>query len=140
MPIKDCQLACIYHFWIGRNAWHSTWANHYPEDDAFSLDLDELVSKIETSRTKGSTFSIQEIPAIAIITEKSTLVISDLYSRRPFHSQLLGTTRPELHTLQHVGARNLVGKLQHGLSRRRQSPLNRRLDCLSHLHSAARIY
>ncbi len=83
-PLQSSHLGCVYHFVAGRNAWRSTWTESYPDKEAFSLDLDEVVRKVERSRVQGSKFTLYELPALVLAAESMSLVLSDPRGGRAF--------------------------------------------------------
>jgi hypothetical protein len=61
--IKDVYVGKIYYVHRGRNAWHSTWRQHY-FSGCMHPTLGEAKKYAETSRGSGSVFYIYELPCM----------------------------------------------------------------------------
>lgn len=66
----------------GRNAWHSTWVQHY-SPGAMTTDLQSALNNAEKRRTQGSAFYIDEWPALAIDTEAGVFLITQINTKTP---------------------------------------------------------
>lgn len=73
---------CIYYVHIERNAWHSTWIGRYRPDcmHASRSDAEEFA---ESLRRPGTVVYIQELPALAIRTERGCLVVTQINCDSP---------------------------------------------------------
>lgn len=105
LPAVDAYVSCVYHFTVGRNAWHGSWSSTYPSTHSFSLEMDDLVTRVERSRVQGSTFWIYELPALAISDKEGrTLLTVDLHpqGRAPFEgTKGIGRPRKTVASLAH---------------------------------------
>ena len=91
-PIYGARLTRLAFLTYGRNAWHSTWITRYT-DWSIALTVGTLQSRAERLRTSGSVFKIDEIPALALQTEASTIFIVEVNRGRQLETledQLLG--------------------------------------------------
>lgn len=71
----------------GRNAWHSTWAQHYqaaPEGTAMFTDSDSAKAHAESRRERGSQFYVNEAPALILRGVTSTVLLCDFHPADPF--------------------------------------------------------
>lgn len=72
----------IFYLYRGRNAWHSTWVQHYfPECMHSTLPSAEM--RAESMRGPGSTFIINELPAVALQSPVGTLVVAEINNDTP---------------------------------------------------------
>lgn len=75
--------ACkLYFLTRERNAWHSTWIRRY---SPASIQLSFLGAALEAEkhRTRGTTFIIQELPALRISSGAGHLFVTDINSKNP---------------------------------------------------------
>lgn len=72
----------IHYLVRGRNAWNSTWVQHYYSGCMATANSDVELDA-EKRRENGSVWSITELPALAIDSESGTLVITQLNSQSP---------------------------------------------------------
>jgi len=73
--VRSCYVSKVCHYWVGRNAWHSTWSEHYSMKGGFSFDMDHLIEKIERSRVQGSRFNLIELPALVLVANDAGAVV-----------------------------------------------------------------
>lgn len=68
----------------GRNAWHSTWVEHYLNNATLYSDITSAQSEAEDMRAQGNVFYIIEAPALQLRGAKSNVVICDSHPDNPF--------------------------------------------------------
>ena len=61
--IISTQIKKIYYLVTGRNAWHSTWVQHFYKR-CISTDYRDLENDAEKRRGAGTVFYIEELPAL----------------------------------------------------------------------------
>lgn len=89
----------IYQVIYGRNAWHSTWVQIYDEEN-FHLEFEAAKESAENRRVQGSKWTIEELPALAFVGERHTLVVTEINSDRPlFHSGYSPKCPPSLSSI-----------------------------------------
>ncbi|QNN69433.1 hypothetical protein [Thermomonas carbonis] len=66
-------LSKLFCYHTNRNAWHG---NPSGEVRGFGTSFSELTTKCEQERTQGTTFYIDEVPALAILGKSHSLVIA----------------------------------------------------------------
>ncbi len=67
----------IYYVSSGRNAWHSTWVKQYNPGCMHST-LQSAKNYAEKLRTNGSVFYIQELPALVLEGELTSLIVTQI--------------------------------------------------------------
>jgi hypothetical protein len=72
----------IFYLYRGRNAWHSTWVEHYSSWCMHST-LPSAKMQAEVMRGPGSTFIINELPAVALQSPVGTLVVTEINNDTP---------------------------------------------------------
>jgi len=72
----------IYVAFAARNAWNWTSFNYFSGE--LSTSLDGAKNSVERKRVQGSSWSIQEIPAIAISTPNESLIFCHIDTVSPF--------------------------------------------------------
>lgn len=97
----------IHYLLRGRNAWHSTWVQHY-YPGCMATSNHDVESDAEKRRENGSVWSITELPALAVASDAGTLVITQLNQRTPLvgYSPEAISAHPPQGTLLMEGARN----------------------------------
>jgi len=80
----SCFLTKVFHYWVGRNAWYGTWSSTYCGDYSFSLQREELLDQIEGERVQGSTFTLAELPALALLGKHLALILFQHHAQSPF--------------------------------------------------------
>ena len=68
----------------GRNAWHSTWVQHYLHNSTIYTDLESAKAGAELQRERGNVFYIEEIPALQLTGTLSKVVLCDSHPDNPF--------------------------------------------------------
>ncbi|MFM0378491.1 hypothetical protein PQQ72_15905 [Paraburkholderia strydomiana] len=75
---------CIrYLLHDGRNAWHSTWSQHYLSPVS-SRTLQEAKNKAEQNRKSGSVFYIRQSPVLTVEAGPFRLMVYEVNSNNPF--------------------------------------------------------
>lgn len=82
--LSSIETVLLYLLIRGRNAWQSTWSQHYQGPTSLGGTLDEAKRVAESWRTQGSTFYIHEIPALLLNGRQSAVVVADFRGRDPF--------------------------------------------------------
>ena len=77
----------IYYLISGRNAWHSTWVQHYYPNCIATRALD-LEKDAEKRREIGSVFYIQELPALCFETNLGIFLATAINSQSPLEHYL----------------------------------------------------
>ena len=72
----------VYYASYGRNAWSSTWIQRY-QQGALHNSFSSAKDHCEELRTQGSVFSIDELPAIVILTNARVVYITEINSVNP---------------------------------------------------------
>jgi hypothetical protein len=87
----SCKLSKIYYYSRIRNAYWNTTSNIYPRDNAFHFDIGIIKNRIEKDRTRGTRFSIHEVPCIALMGKHDSIVImkNSAESLKPFYGRTL---------------------------------------------------
>lgn len=75
-PIK------IFYLYQGRNAWHSTWVQHY-YPGCMTDAISTARSNAESRRAPGNVFYILDTPALAVESELGALVITQVNTGDP---------------------------------------------------------
>ncbi|APZ33274.1 hypothetical protein [Microbacterium aurum] len=63
-----------------RNAWHGTASLHYRGPISLSCTLSEAQAVAEDWRAQGSTFSIEQVPGLHLMSEWSDVIIVEFHS------------------------------------------------------------
>lgn len=77
----------IYYLISGRNAWHSTWVQHY-YPNCIATRVSDLEKDAEKRREIGSVFYIQELPALCFETNLGTFLATVINSQSPLEHYL----------------------------------------------------
>ena len=80
--VNDATIRKIYYLIRGRNAWHSTWVQHY-YPRCLSTKLMDARDYAEVLRGRGSTFQIIELPALVFETSAGALAITEINTNAP---------------------------------------------------------
>ena len=80
--ITSAEVKKIFYLITGRNAWHSTWVRHYYER-CMSTESRDLECDAEKMRGPGTTFQIDEIPALCLALQSGCLVITEINTAEP---------------------------------------------------------
>lgn len=68
----------------GRNAWHSTWVEHYLRNATMYTDAASAKGGAESRRERGSVFYVVEAPALQLRGAVSNVVVCDSHPDNPF--------------------------------------------------------
>ena len=80
--IKSVSVKKIYYLVTGRNAWHSTWVQHFYKK-CISTEYRELENDAEKRRGAGTVFYIEELPALCLEVSAGCFVISEINTNSP---------------------------------------------------------
>ena len=61
----------------GRNAWHSTWVQHYIRQADLFSSIDDAKAGAERLRAPGNVFYIKEVPALVLEGVRQSLILVD---------------------------------------------------------------
>ncbi len=90
-PFDDVTASCVYFVVRGRNAWHGTWTSVYFNAAAFHPGLNVAEAYVEKCREQGSTWTIWQLPALAICGSNYAVVVTEVNMTHPL---LLGPQEP----------------------------------------------
>lgn len=79
--IRAVRLAVLHR---GRNAYHTTWVQHYLKGAEIFSDLGSAKSGAEEKRAPGNKFYITEVPGLLLRSENYSAVVVDANEDRPF--------------------------------------------------------
>lgn len=68
----------------GRNAWHSTWVEHYLRNATMYTDVASAKAGAESKRERGNVFYVVEAPALQLRGAVSNVVVCDSHPNDPF--------------------------------------------------------
>jgi hypothetical protein len=77
-PLRSCFLGKIFFVSEGRNSYYGAWSKTYSEERAFASNLEDAKQKIEAWRTKGSQWTIAELPVVVMSGERNCLVLGEI--------------------------------------------------------------
>jgi hypothetical protein len=80
--IKNIEIKKIFHLMTGRNAWHSTWVRQYYKK-CMATESRELEYGAEKSREAGTTFQIDEIPALCLELNSGCFLATEINTAFP---------------------------------------------------------
>lgn len=80
--VESASTACIYFLYWGRNAWHSTWVQHYSEGSVATTPAD-LVQHAEQRRGNGNVYFVRDLPALVFRTERCLLLVTEINTSVP---------------------------------------------------------
>ena len=83
--ITSVKVKKIFHLITGRNAWHSTWVRQYYKK-CMSTESRDLENDAEKIRGPGTTFQIDEIPALCLEIQSGCLVITEINTTEPLRN------------------------------------------------------
>lgn len=105
--VDDVIASCVYFVVRGRNAWHGTWTSVYFNAAAFHPDLESAKTYVENGRERGSTWTIWQLPALAICGSSHAVLVTEVNTAQPLST---GPREPvDCTTIQAV-ARSFAGK------------------------------
>ncbi|HMM57878.1 MAG TPA: hypothetical protein PKD77_09875 [Rudaea sp.] len=94
--VLSCYLARIFAYYTDRNAW---WGSRAGECKGFFCKRNEIERKIENERTRGTIYSINELPAICLIGKTHNLVFFDLEEKLFEKAQSAQIQENKMHSL-----------------------------------------
>jgi hypothetical protein len=68
----------------GRNAWHTTWVQHFLRNATMYSDVESARAGAESQRERGNVFYVREVPAIQLCGSSSNVVLCDSHPDNPF--------------------------------------------------------
>jgi hypothetical protein len=80
--IKSISQKKIYYLISGRNAWHSTWVEHYSKK-SISTDSRELEKDAEKRREAGTSFCIEELPVLCFDLDSGCFLLTEINTDYP---------------------------------------------------------
>lgn len=80
--IKSISIKKVYYLVTGRNAWHSTWVQHFYKN-CISTEYRELENDAEKRRGAGTVFYIEELPVLCFEVSTGCLVVSEINTNFP---------------------------------------------------------
>jgi hypothetical protein len=80
--IQSVSLRKVYYLVIGRNAWHSTWVQHFYEK-CISTNHTDLRDDAEKKRSPGTVFYIKELPVICLELLSGCLIVTEINTNYP---------------------------------------------------------
>ncbi len=80
--VQSAESKRIYYLIRGRNAWHSTWVQHY-FPGCMSTKLSDAESDAERKRGNGNVFYIKELPALAFQCSKGVFLVTQINTTSP---------------------------------------------------------
>jgi len=83
--ITSAEVKKIFYLITGRNAWHSTWSSYYYKK-CIATESRDLENDAEKMRGPGTTFQIDEIPALCLGLHSGCLVITEVNTIEPLKS------------------------------------------------------
>jgi hypothetical protein len=83
-PLQEIKVVRIAVLHRGRNAWHTTWVEHYLKDAELFTDVVAAKKGAEVQRRPGNKFYITEVPALMLRSDNFCAVVVDANERSPF--------------------------------------------------------
>lgn len=83
LDVGTCRITLLVR---GRNAWHSTWVQHYFRNSTLYSDVASAKRAAESLRGQGSVFYVSETAALVLTSEYSRIVVCDPVPDNPFGS------------------------------------------------------
>lgn len=79
--LVDVRAARLYLLTRERNAWHNTTSRRYKGPASLTASLEQAKREAERWRAQGSSFTIQQVPAVLLIGEEMRVAITESLSR-----------------------------------------------------------
>lgn len=101
-PVRSCFLSKVLRYTTWRNAYENRESTNYEPagmSDSYALEHGALKRRIEKERVRGTTFYIEELPAIALMGKKIDLLLTDSWwepFERVCFDDVRGNTMAEL--------------------------------------------
>lgn len=80
--ITSVSVRKIYYLVTGRNAWHSTWVQHFYKK-CISTEFRELEIDAEKRREAGTVFYIEELPALCLDVSSGCFALTEINTHYP---------------------------------------------------------
>jgi hypothetical protein len=80
--VKSIYIKKIYYLVTGRNAWHSTWVQHFYKR-CISTECRELEGDAEKKREAGTVFYIEELPALCLELNSGCFILTEINTHYP---------------------------------------------------------
>lgn len=80
----DVRAALVVLLIRGRNAWHSTWVEHYLRNATMYTDVASAKAGAESKRERGNVFYVVEAPALQLRGAVRNVVVCDSHPNDPF--------------------------------------------------------
>jgi len=80
--VRGISAVKIYYLYRGRNAWYNTWVTHYSQN-CFQPTLEGARRQAEQLRCQGSVFYVQELPALLLMCEIHSLLVTEINTSEP---------------------------------------------------------
>lgn len=80
--VQSAESKRIYYLIRGRNAWHSTWVQHY-FPGCMSTRLGDAEADAERKRGNGNVYYITELPALAFQCSKGVFLVTQINTTSP---------------------------------------------------------
>ena len=96
--IEGIQLSKLFHFSEMRTAYYGNDSNQDHGNYSYHYDIDIIKKEIEAYRKMGSSFSIYEIPCIAIKGKTYSIIISSRRSRDNFPFDIFETPEQQINS------------------------------------------
>ena len=81
-PINEIVPCLLYYVTTGRNAWHSTWVQHY-SPGCMHTSLISAKGHAERRRTQGTVFTIKEQPSLGLLNAEGFVAITQINTNTP---------------------------------------------------------
>ena len=81
--VTKIDAAILYYLHYGRNAWHSTWIRRYYREGCLHSTLDSAKLTAEKLRGQGTTFTIEQMPALSIGSDIGFVFVTQINSACP---------------------------------------------------------
>ena len=82
--LLDIALGRVYLLSTGRNAWHSVWSERYKGTTALYFTLADAKKAAQPQRNMGTTFQIELIPSLVLISELASVHCIEFHSKNSF--------------------------------------------------------
>ena len=80
-------LSTFFFYEEGRNTWGGKY--NYKNTNSFHYDLDIIKYRIRVNANRGSHFKIYTLPAIALVGNTDSIIITDYFQRNSFRASYL---------------------------------------------------
>jgi hypothetical protein len=84
-PVCSCTIAAVYQVVSERQVYHST-RRWYDPKTCFYLILSDAFESVEHKRVRGTRWMVNELPALAVIAQSRSVLITQVNSSSPLAS------------------------------------------------------